>query len=379
MFVKPVVYKTADYQEIIRLEGANGYRWSYYPPSDAWDIGFANSAGANTNLAIGVSTLSINQWHHIAATVDGFVAKAYVDGMEVSSTGFIGSRTTSCATNKLWLAAYGTTSVVGRYYRGMIDQVRIYDYARSQEEIAWEYNKGGPVAWYKMDECEGTTMYDSVPTIGDTTPSNFGNLTIGATGVSTPGTCTSTGAWANGASGKRNASISFDGSDDYLTIPDYPNIDFGASRNLSVAFWTKYPPGNPVNGVMVTKWDGFTGYPYFFGISSAGNGVSFSRYDNFYGMVPKLEYTQDITNQWHHIVGVKDGGTLNLYVDGIRVATGTDTTTTNTSNSNPLYLGSLGNTNPRFRGQIDDLRIYNYALTPQQVKYVMNDGTAKFQ
>ena len=130
---------------------------------------------------------------------------------------------------------------------------------------------------------------------------------------------------------------------------------------------------------MVTKWDGFTGYPYFFGISSAGNGVSFSRYDNFYGMVPKLEYTQDITNQWHHIVGVKDGGTLNLYVDGIRVATGTDTTTLNTSNSNPLYLGSLGNTNPRFRGQIDDLRIYNYALTPQQVKYVMNDGTAKFQ
>jgi len=47
------------------------------------------------------------------------------------------------------------------YFPGKIDHVRIYDYARTPAQIAWDYNRGAPVGWWKFDKGEGLTAYDS--------------------------------------------------------------------------------------------------------------------------------------------------------------------------------------------------------------------------
>ena len=91
-------------------------------------------------------------------------------------------------------------------------------------------------------------------------------------------------------------------------------------------------------------------------------------------------------NNWHHIVGVYDGGTavtdLEIYVDGVHSDTASisqGTYVAMENKSNPLTIGwapVFGGSN--FDGLIDDVRIYNYALTPLQIRTEYNQGAVRF-
>ena len=47
------------------------------------------------------------------------------------------------------------------WYSGAIDNVKIYNYARSPAQIAWDYNRGAPVAHWRLDECQGNVAHDA--------------------------------------------------------------------------------------------------------------------------------------------------------------------------------------------------------------------------
>ena len=74
---------------------------------------------------------NIGQWHHVVATYDGAIAKAYLDGDKLSNTQ---SATGTIATSEHNL-------LIGRridekfYFDGTIDEVRIYDRALSEAEV----------------------------------------------------------------------------------------------------------------------------------------------------------------------------------------------------------------------------------------------------
>jgi hypothetical protein len=82
------------------------------------------------------------------------------------------------------------------------------------------------------------------------------------------------------------------------------------------------------------------------------------------------------SNQWQHIVGVNNAGTLKLYINGI-LQSGTDNPYVH-SDSSFLYFGksTLSGTEEYFDGQMDEVKIYNYALTPNQVKTDYNNSAA---
>ncbi|MEM4325638.1 MAG: phospholipase D-like domain-containing protein [Candidatus Nitrosocaldaceae archaeon] len=72
--------------------------------------------------------------------------------------------------------------------------------------------------------------------------------------------------------------------------------------------------------------------------------------------------------QWHYAVVTYDGSTLNLYVDGSLVATRTNITAIPHTSNTPLVIGKDSNDSKRyFIGDIDEVRIYNRALTAQEV------------
>src|SRR5690606_26203607 len=103
------------------------------------------------------------------------------------------------------------TSTSGQSPDGQIDHVKIYDYARTPAQIAYDYNRGKPLAHWRFDECEGAVAHDSSGN------EHHGTINIGATGTqSTAGTCQTSGAWANGKDGKFSGSLNFDGEDDWV-------------------------------------------------------------------------------------------------------------------------------------------------------------------
>jgi PKD repeat protein len=90
---------------------------------------------AGLNKLYGPATLPINAWTHIATTYDGTTLRFYVNGGQVSSAGVSGGITTSA--NPLQI---GGDAIYGQYFRGVIDEVRIYSRALSPLEIQTDMN-----------------------------------------------------------------------------------------------------------------------------------------------------------------------------------------------------------------------------------------------
>jgi hypothetical protein len=79
------------------------------------------------------------------------------------------------------------------------------------------------------------------------------------------------------------------------------------------------------------------------------------------------------SDTWYNITAVRDGGNVYLYVDGILVKSEATGLCTN-SNTSPIYIGiSTASDAEGFLGAIDDVRIYNRALTQSEVTYISNN------
>jgi len=222
------------------------------------------------------------------------------------------------------------------------------------------------VGWWDMDECSGGIVHDN---------SGFGNngtITVGGGGTQTSaGTCTTSGtAWGNGVSGKRNASLKFDGSDDYIGSMSDAKLPSGANPR-SVALWVK-PTLVDNNYHVIFEYGTFSANNLWgIGIDAGTNKYYISQYGyNVSGNVAQA-------NVWTHLVVTYDGTTYKIYENGIQTNSGTMTTSTTLSGT--MEFGrQISGTPYYFQGQLDDLRVYNYALTASQVKQVYTGGAVRF-
>lgn len=316
-------------------------------------------------------TIVANRWYHFAVVRNGSTRQIYLNGvLDISDTG--GETYSGSSITKTLIG--GTHSF--HYFDGIIDDVRVYDYPRTAAQIMWEYNKGAPIAWYKFDECEGTTIYNSAPSIYDGAAGDNGTLTVGSNGSNTSvGTCATSGAWADGATGRRGGSLEFDGSDDYVQINDSATFDVGTE--VSYAFWVK--PDGVDNGLIINKWANGAEDKQ---ISVVSTGQI--RFYLFNWSGSNLESTGTVTfGEWNHIVTTYDGTTATIYINGQNAGSKSAASSNIADSTGHLYIGENAQRNgvngDSFAGQVDDLRIYNYALTPVQVKSIYNNGAVSFE
>ncbi len=87
----------------------------------------------NTTL-LGV-TVSLNTWHHVAMVVETTGSKLYVDGVLASSAVWSGAPTVATTTQDVTLGEYAGNVAGGKFFPGAIDEVRIWNGARSLAEI----------------------------------------------------------------------------------------------------------------------------------------------------------------------------------------------------------------------------------------------------
>lgn len=316
--------------------------------------------------ATATSALTANEWFHFTAVrdVSADLMTLYIDGVS-AATATDGTSGTISPVLKI-----GNHSNIANAWAGGIDQIRVYNYARTPAQVAWEYNRGAPIAHYKMDECEGTTIYNSAPTYNGSPAGNNGTLTIGATGTNTAaGSCTTSGAWAGGATGRYSSSLNFDGTDDRFTftttgalytsagtVSVWVNLD-GSQPNPAFAF---SQPAAATNSRVYMFWNGGTTVTTTLGATTIGT----------YAMT---------AGQWYNVVLTWDGTAGRMYVNGM------DTTTTGTfggqtSFVTPTIVGCQNSSGTQcFDGRIDDVKTFNYALTPTQIKTLYTTGASSFE
>jgi hypothetical protein len=97
-------------------------------------------------ILYGGSKPHMNNWTHLAATYDGAMQRLYVNGILAASRSQIGSIVTSNG-----IMSIGGNSILGEYFTGIIDEVRIYNGALSLSQIQTDMNT--PLgSTYKLDK-----------------------------------------------------------------------------------------------------------------------------------------------------------------------------------------------------------------------------------
>ena len=118
-------------------------------------------------------TLNDNNWHHVAVSFNGSTLTTYINGVNVGST------TTTYATtgSLLGIGASYRTSSWGEHLNGNIDEVRIWNTARSQSEIQDKMNcelmgnETGLVSYYKFNQGNGAANNSTETTAADSSTS----------------------------------------------------------------------------------------------------------------------------------------------------------------------------------------------------------------
>jgi hypothetical protein len=316
------------------------------------------------------------QWHHVAAVVDRANAtsgvRLYVDGVQV----FAGSPLTGNLdnTSDLYLGMRTPAQQGGSFLPGDLDEVELIKRALTQQEIQAIFNAGsagkckcvqppsGMVAWYRMD--------------GNANDSGGSNNPSATNAISF-------------VAGKDNQGVTF-GPGGYIEIPHSPAL---AIQQFTIDAWVK-PNGAPLapasnndfwGAVIVQKGlsapTGYTNVPISLGWSAQQQKFVFTfGNQNTERIVSSSTFP---AGQWYHVAATYDGTTFKLYVNGVLEGTMALTKTIVYDASIPWTIGSTAapiraaNYPRTFNGVIDEVEIFNRALSQAEIQAIYKSGKCK--
>jgi len=159
-----------------------------------------------------------------------------------------------------------------------------------------------------------------------------------------------------------STSIKFDGTGDYLRVPDSPLFSMG-SGNFTIDGWV-YRSGSGAVQIICCQ-GGNTGSSTSFGFRiNSSNQLSGFVYSGTTIYITNSTATVS-ANQWVYVAMVRDGNTITLYINGSADGTVSVTGVSVNDSAQPLGIGTYGDTvGDYFNGYIQDLRITRgYART----------------
>jgi len=206
------------------------------------------------------------------------------------------------------------------------------------------------VLYLPLDEGAGSVTYDK---------SVYGNNGTLYNGV----------AWADGKYGK---ALSFDGVDDQVVVPYASNLELAT---FSVLFWAKVTDLSAARCVIGNRDLGCT-----FDLKFQSNGLHSDIGDGTTWLTTSADYyfTPEL-NRWYHVVYVvTSGGDCKIYLDGTYKNTVTFTGTPKFVRlGGNVRVGQYGGGTEWFKGTIDEVRIYNRALTAGEILQLYLSGLTR--
>ena len=268
-------------------------------------------------------TAADGEWHHWAGVYDGARLSIYLDGVLNNSIATTGPISNTGDGHPDWLTIgkdYHPDWSEGRYNKGLIDEIKIYDRALSADEIRAAYDAVDPAP----------------------TPAPPGSF-----------------------------ALQFDGADDFVSIADNGVFDF--NNAFSVEAWVKplsINGGGPYKAIvrgafgepggrMGGGWVMFQGSSDY---SNWGLSVCVSACDAAPSGPGGLQ-----VGQWQHLAATYDGANIEIYRDGIPIAS-----VPHSGNVSDVHFVLLGIWETSFPGLIDEVRIWNVARSQAEIQSTMS-------
>jgi len=372
----------------------------------------------------------LNSWQHITVTKTGSTVTMYLNGNAIVTKTFGGPIITN--TSAPFIGCYGgnsgSTACTAHYFAGNIDEVKLWNYGLTAQEVQTEYNRaftptaptiatftaspstvmignsvtlnwtleGSAPTSLIIDNGVGSVLGTTSKVVSPTTTTTYtltATNSIGTTTKQTVVTVTpappkillahyamennsndSTVNANNGtatattySTGKINQGAVFNGTSSYIKLPQSDTLNIVG--DISVSAWV-YRTSNTYDSVV------HKGSQYGILIDSTGKiaWADSSNWDftafGYYGNVP--------LNSWQHITVTKTGSTVTMYLNGNAIVTKTFGGPIITNTSAPFigcYGGNSGSTACTahyFAGNIDEVKLWNYGLTAQEVQTEYN-------
>ncbi len=219
----------------------------------------------------------------------------------------------------------------------------------SDKDEAWQNPQtfgnaelGGLIGWWKLDEKEGTAALDS---------SGNGN----------DGRLAGSPKWRPG-DGKIGGAIELSGNGDYIKINNESPFDI--TNQITISAWVNIKSVPQEWTAIVTKGDSAwrMSTDYANSIPHFGVGAGVNTNDNFVSGKTTVN-----SGQWHNFACVYDGKEMRIYIDG-KLEISKPRSGPIGTNDIPVCIGeNLELTGRCFNGLIDDVRIYNYAISQTEI------------
>ena len=307
---------------------------------------FVHITGTGFVASPAYSIPSLDKWYHAAGTYDGANISLYVDGVLIGSTAASGVITAS--SEPLMIGSEPTFG--NRFFDGKIDEVRIWDDARTQAEIQanmhreLEGSEANLVAYYRMSDGSGTSLTDN------STNANTGTLTNGP-------------VWkTSGALAGPGQALDFDGSNDYVNV----SLAVTPTGTFTIESWISFSSlGGQEN--FFTLHQGVGGFRVI-GYKTSSNEIYLYTYDgSVYNLASGFTISQ--TNEWHHLAFVYNGGNVNIYANGNLVKTATGQGSFTISATNNFYVGA-DLTAPGYYSDVkfDEVRVWDDVRTEAEIR-----------
>ncbi|MHC4583906.1 MAG: LamG domain-containing protein [Planctomycetota bacterium] len=206
--------------------------------------------------------------------------------------------------------------------------------------------KADLIGWWRLDEGAGTTVADF---------SGAGHNGFFAEG---------TPEWVEG---KFGTALKFDGNNK-VEIPDH--ADFHMLNAVSIALWAKPEDTQPEYAKFFCKQKGSTEYPYAIQYNSSGSSIRGTVYASARS---DTSSTPSFVGEWAHLCMTYDGSAVILYKDG-EEAGRNDASGELQQNDLPLSIGGRLNSSHNFSGTIDDVYLFNHALSVEEIQAIMKGG-----
>jgi hypothetical protein len=317
------------------------------------------------------NVIPINQWTHFVDTYDGSMIRIYINGaLQVEAPYSLGIFQGNDAIGIGASVGGGSSGQFISPFKGKIDELSVYSRALTVSEVQALYNAGsagkcatptciappsGLVSWWRA---EGTGSDAAGPNTG---------VLINAVAFSP---------------GRVGQSFDLDGSSAHIRIPDSPSLHF--TNAMSIEGWI-YP--TQVGGAyhdIFTKWDIFSGFDQrSYGTGIIPNGTfAFTLCPDGTTTTIVIQSTNVVpVNQWTHFVDTYDGSKVRLYLNGTLQVEAAYTSGIFPGNGAVGIGATVGTGSPGqfispFQGKIDEISIYNRALTASEVQAIYEAGNA---
>ncbi|MGQ9574208.1 MAG: LamG-like jellyroll fold domain-containing protein [Thermoguttaceae bacterium] len=350
------------YREIFRKEdGEQRVLFSFQHDGTILSLGLNIGGYVECDARIDPARVLDGAWHHCAATFDGRFMRVYLDGRQVGSVERPGR-----------IAAHGTAPGCigsldgGECFQGAIDDLRIYQDPLTAQEIARLYQNGMEALAAAMQPGAGGEPRINRRLLAHWTFNGQGPAVLREESGN-PANQVKPSGRVLGTRGVHGQALELRGEHALqvgaIQGPDRPGITFSA--------WTRPTDLSGFREIFRQEC------PNRLLFSFQENGSILSLGLNIGGYVEcdaAIDPRQVLDGAWHHCAATFDGQFMRVYLDGRQIGLLERPGRIAIQPGVPAFIGSNGGGSEFFQGSLDDLRIYEEALTPEEVARIYRSG-----